>query len=63
MEGLIDNHISLNARDIGECIYCGERDVALATEHGIPYGLNGPGLCSERAVTHVRRSRLASNTM
>ena len=38
---LIDGYISLNVRDIGERIYCGERDGALATEHAVPYGLNG----------------------
>jgi hypothetical protein len=42
VEGLIDNNVSLNGRDIGECIYCGERDGALGTEHAVPYGLNGP---------------------
>jgi hypothetical protein len=25
VEGLIDNNVSLNGRDVGECIYCGER--------------------------------------
>jgi hypothetical protein len=42
MEGLIDNNVSPNGRDIGECIYCGERNGGLATEHAVPYGLNGP---------------------
>ena len=42
MEGLIDNYISLNGREIGECIYCGERNGALSTEHAVPYGLTGP---------------------
>jgi len=28
--------------EIGECIYCGERDALLANEHAVPYGLNGP---------------------
>jgi len=41
VEGLVDNYVSLNGRDIGECIYCGERNRALATEHAVPYGLNG----------------------
>jgi hypothetical protein len=31
-----------NARDIGECIYCGVRDEPLRREHAVPYGLNGP---------------------
>ena len=31
MEGLINNNVSLNGRDIGECIYCGERNGELAT--------------------------------
>ena len=42
MQGLIDNHVSLNGREIGECIYCGARDGQLGTEHAVPYGLNGP---------------------
>ncbi|MGO9260467.1 MAG: hypothetical protein ACLQU1_29795 [Bryobacteraceae bacterium] len=42
MEGLIDNNVSPNGRDVGECIYCGERTRALGTEHAVPYGLNGP---------------------
>ena len=32
----------LNAKKIGECIYCGTRDATLGTEHAVPYGLNGP---------------------
>jgi hypothetical protein len=31
-----------NGRDVGECIYCGECDASLTTEHAVPYGLNGP---------------------
>jgi hypothetical protein len=42
VEGLVDNYISPIGRDIGQCIYCGERDGALSTEHAVPYGLNGP---------------------
>ncbi len=42
VEGIVDNHVSVNGRDVGECIYCGERDKALGTEHAVPYGLNGP---------------------
>lgn len=34
--------VPLNARQIGECIYCGTRDAPLGTEHAVPYGLNGP---------------------
>jgi hypothetical protein len=34
--------VSLNSREVGECIYCGERDAPLGNEHAIPYGLNGP---------------------
>src|SRR6185437_11400674 len=32
----------MNSREVGECIYCGARDAQLNTEHGVPYGLNGP---------------------
>jgi hypothetical protein len=42
VQDLIDNHVSLNGREIGECIYCGARDGQLGTEHAVPYGLNGP---------------------
>src|SRR5262245_47891470 len=42
MGGLVDNYVSLQGREIGECIYCGERDAPLSTEHAVPYGLNGP---------------------
>jgi hypothetical protein len=31
-----------NVRDVGECIYCGARDVPLRREHAVPYGINGP---------------------
>lgn len=41
MQGLVDNYVSLQGREIGECIYCGERDAPLGTEHTVPYGLNG----------------------
>lgn len=34
--------IPSNARDIGECIYCGFVGDGLRREHAIPYGLNGP---------------------
>ena len=33
--------VALNARDIGECIYCGVTSEPLSTEHAVPYGLNG----------------------
>jgi hypothetical protein len=42
VQGLVDNYVSLQGREIGECIYCGERDAPLGTEHAVPYGLNGP---------------------
>jgi hypothetical protein len=42
MQGLVDNYLPPNSPDIGECIYCGKRDVPLTNEHAIPYGLNGP---------------------
>ncbi len=31
-----------NARNVGECIYCGAKGDSLRTEHAVPYGLNGP---------------------
>lgn len=34
--------IPSNARDVGECIYCGTHDEPLRKEHAVPYGLNGP---------------------
>ena len=34
--------IPKNARDIGECIYCGAVGPNLRKEHAVPYGLNGP---------------------
>jgi hypothetical protein len=34
--------VPVNAREIGECIYCGTRDAPLGKEHAVPYGLNGP---------------------
>lgn len=34
--------IPTNARDVGECIYCGLVDGSLEKEHAVPYGLNGP---------------------
>jgi hypothetical protein len=34
--------VPVNAREIGECIYCGTRDAPLSKEHAVPYGLNGP---------------------
>jgi len=42
MQGLNDNYLPPNSREVGECIYCGERDAPLTTEHAVPYGLNGP---------------------
>jgi hypothetical protein len=38
----MDLPVPVNARKIGECIYCGVRDVPLGKEHAVPYGLNGP---------------------
>jgi hypothetical protein len=40
--GRMDMKVTSNAREVGECIYCGVRDVELGTEHAVPYGLNGP---------------------
>lgn len=34
--------IPKNARDVGECIYCGATGGSLGKEHAVPYGLNGP---------------------
>jgi hypothetical protein len=34
--------VPLNAREIGQCIYCGTRTGPLGKEHAVPYGLNGP---------------------
>lgn len=34
--------IPSNARDVGECIYCGFVGDSLGKEHAVPYGLNGP---------------------
>lgn len=42
MQGLVDSYVSLQGREVGECIYCGQRDAPLGTEHAVPYGLNGP---------------------
>lgn len=33
--------IPKNARDIGQCIYCGKKDGPLSTEHAVPFGLHG----------------------
>ncbi|HEV7714556.1 MAG TPA: hypothetical protein VGO53_03110, partial [Steroidobacteraceae bacterium] len=33
--------IPKNARDVGECIYCGSVEKPLQREHAVPYGLNG----------------------
>jgi hypothetical protein len=33
--------IPKNARDVGECVYCGSADCPLHREHAVPYGLNG----------------------
>lgn len=35
------DHPVLNAREIGECLYCGARDVPLSKEHTVAFGLNG----------------------
>jgi hypothetical protein len=37
-----DLPLLFNAREIGECIYCGTRVAPLGKEHAVPYGLNGP---------------------
>jgi hypothetical protein len=37
----MDIPISLNSREIGECIYCGTRDSPLGKEHAVPFALNG----------------------
>lgn len=34
--------VAPDGRDVGECIYCGVRDIPLQKEHAIPFGLNGP---------------------
>ena len=34
--------IAADAREIGECIYCGAHSGPLSREHAVPYGLNGP---------------------
>ncbi len=34
--------VPLNARDVGECIYCGTQEEPLNREHAVPFGLNGP---------------------
>jgi hypothetical protein len=39
---MADLPIPSNARDVGECIYCGAVSGILGKEHAIPYGLNGP---------------------
>jgi len=31
----------VNAREIGECIYCADREEPLSKEHAVPLGLNG----------------------
>ena len=41
MQGVVDNYVSLQGPEIGECIYCGQREGPLGTEHAVPYGLNG----------------------
>jgi hypothetical protein len=41
-ETWVDLPVSVNGREIGECIYCGSRSCPLGTEHAVPYGLNGP---------------------
>lgn len=47
-----------NARDVGECIYCGFTGSSLQREHAVPFGLNGTwtllrASCAEcAAVTH-----------
>jgi hypothetical protein len=42
VQGLVDHPIPPDSRDVGTCIYCGECDAPLSTEHAVPYGLNGP---------------------
>lgn len=42
METMAFLSIPTNARDVGECIYCGFVGDSLSKEHAIPYGLNGP---------------------
>lgn len=39
---MADLPVPPNARDVGECIYCGTTGIDLTREHAIPYGLNGP---------------------
>jgi DNA-binding NtrC family response regulator len=38
---MVDIPVRSNAREVGECIYCGSRNGPLCTEHAVPYGLNG----------------------
>jgi hypothetical protein len=38
----MDIPVLSNARDIGQCIYCGTTEEPLSKEHSVPYGLNGP---------------------
>ncbi len=37
----VNHSVSVNAREIGECIYCGATEDSLRKEHAVPYGLNG----------------------
>lgn len=55
---MADLPIPRNARDVGQCIYCGAKDQGLSKEHALPYGLNGPwtllrASCNQcAAITH-----------
>lgn len=37
----MDLPVAANAREIGECIYCGQTEGKLTKEHAVPYSLNG----------------------
>lgn len=54
--------IPTNARDVGECIYCGYVGDDLSKEHAVPFGLNGPwtllrASCSSCAIITSRFER------
>jgi len=38
----MDHYLSPKGPEVGACIYCGDRDGRLGTEHAVPYGINGP---------------------
>ena len=42
MQGLRSHHWTEQSCEIGEYIYCGQREGVLSDEHSIPFGLNGP---------------------